>query len=44
MGNSEATIKSHYRRAIREEVAKEFWAIMPEAKRDGKIVRMDARA
>lgn len=41
MGNSEATIKSHYRRAIREDVAREFWRIVPKAITRGKIVRMD---
>jgi integrase len=44
MGNSEATIKAHYRRAIRPEVAKEFWEIMPESKKRGKIIRMDGAA
>jgi len=44
MGNSEATIKSHYRRAIREDMAKSFWAIMPKAKTGGKILRMDGAA
>jgi integrase len=29
MGNSEAIIKTHYRRAIREDVAKAFWNILP---------------
>jgi integrase len=42
MGNSEGTIKSHYRRAIREDVAKAFWAIMPKASKGGKILRMEA--
>jgi len=44
MGNSEGMIRKHYRRAIREEVAKEFWQIMPESKKRGKIIRMEARA
>jgi len=44
MGNSEAMIKSHYRRAIREDVAKAFWAIMPKTKTGGKIIRMDGAA
>jgi hypothetical protein len=44
MGNSEATIKSHYRRAIREDVAKAFWGIMPKAKTGGKILRMEGAA
>lgn len=38
MGNSEAVIKQHYRRAIREEVAKPFWAITPASLEDSKIV------
>jgi len=44
MGNSEATIKSHYRRAIREDVAKSFWAITPNASKGGKIIRMAGAA
>jgi integrase len=46
MGNSEATIKSHYRRAIREDVAKAFWAFepKPKAKAGGKIIRIDGAA
>ena len=44
MGNSEGTIKSHYRRAIRPEVAREFWDIMPESKKRGKILRMESAA
>jgi integrase len=44
MGNSEATIKSHYRRAIREDVAKAFWGIMPKVKSGGKIIRMEGTA
>ena len=44
MGNSEGTIKSHYRRAIREDVAKTFWAIMPKASKGGKILRMEGAA
>ena len=44
MGNSETTIKSHYRRAIREDVAKAFWAIMPKAKTGRKIIRMEGAA
>jgi len=44
MGNSETTIKSHYRRAIREDVAKAFWAIMPKAKTGGKIIRLEGAA
>ena len=44
MGNSETTIKSHYRRAIREDVAREFWSIMPKAKTGGKILRMEGAA
>jgi integrase len=42
MGNSEGTIKSHYRRAIREDVAKAVWAIMPKATKGEKILRMEA--
>jgi integrase len=41
MGNTEAMIKKHYRRAIREESAKAFWAIMPKASKGGKIIRME---
>jgi integrase len=44
MGNSETTIKSHYRRAIREDVAKAFWAMKPKAKTGGKIVHIDSAA
>ena len=44
MGNSEGTIKSHYRRAIREDVAKAFWDITPKGRMGGKIIRMEARA
>jgi integrase len=44
MGNSEGTIKSHYRRAIREDVAKAFWGVMPKGKTGGKILRMDGAA
>lgn len=44
MGNSEATIKTHYRRAIREDVAKAFWGIVPAAKHSGKILRMENAA
>ncbi len=44
MGNSEAIIKAHYRRAIREDVAKAFWAIMPKGSKGGKILRMEGAA
>jgi integrase len=44
MGNSEATIKSHYRRAIREDVAKAFWGIMPKVETGAKILRMEGAA
>ncbi len=37
MGNSEAIIKAHYRRAIREEMAQAFWKIVPKAS-EQKIV------
>jgi len=44
MGNSEKIIRQHYRRAIRPEVAQEFWEIMPESKKRGKILRMEGVA
>jgi integrase len=44
MGNSEKIIRQHYRRAIRPEVAREFWEIMPESKKRGKIIRMEGAA
>jgi hypothetical protein len=44
MGNSESMIKSHYRRAIRPEAARDYWGIMPEAHAGGKILRMDGMA
>ena len=44
MGNSEGTIKSHYRRAIRPDDAREFWSIMPVANKAAKIIRMEGAA
>ena len=44
MGNSETTIKNHYRRAIREDVAKEFWALVPTPEFGTKIIRMKKSA
>lgn len=44
MGNSETTIKSHYRRAIREDAARQFWGIMPKAKAGRNIIRMESVA
>lgn len=42
MGNSEATIKSHYRRAIRPEVGKAYWSLLPKQRSSEKIIRFEA--
>jgi len=44
MGNSETVIRQHYRRAIREDVARSFWAIMPKSAKRQKILRMEKAA
>lgn len=44
MGNSEAVIKQHYRRAIREEIARPFWEITPNPLDKSKIIPMNTVA
>jgi integrase len=42
MGTSLDMIKSHYKRAIPETIAKDFWKLSPAAIKPGKIVSMAA--
>ena len=44
MGNSLPIIKSHYRRAIPDHVAQEFWKLSPAPRRPGKIVSISSAA
>jgi integrase len=44
MGTSLNMIKRHYRRAIPESVAQEFWKLSPSPAKPGKIILMDAAA
>jgi hypothetical protein len=37
-------IKSHYKRAIPETVAKEFWKVSPGAGKPGRIISITAAA
>ena len=42
MGTSLDMIKSHYKRAIPETIAKDFWKLSPVARKPGKIISMAA--
>jgi site-specific recombinase XerC len=44
MGTSLDMIKSHYKRAIPDGVAKEFWKLSPVAKKPGRIIPITAAA
>jgi integrase len=44
MGTSLDMIKTHYKRAIPEGVAKEFWKLSPNPRKPGKIISMTATA
>jgi integrase len=44
MGTSLAMIKSHYKRAIPETIAKEFWKLSPNLRKPGKIISITAAA
>jgi hypothetical protein len=42
MGTSLDMIRSHYKRAIPETIAKDFWKLSPAAKKPGKIISIAA--
>jgi hypothetical protein len=44
MGTSLDMIKSHYKRAIPEAVAKEFWKLSPTARKPGRIIPIRSAA
>ena len=44
MGTSLDMIKSHYKRAIPEDVAKEFWKLSPSARKPGEIISIRSAA
>jgi hypothetical protein len=44
MGTSLDMIKTHYKRAIPEPVAKKFWKLTPEPRKPGKIISISAAA